>query len=107
MDCLVIYAQPWRLSVKFKNYSFGEAKTLSFFKEHYTAQFRWELFNVFNHPLIANPYGAANGWGGGVDPGGSPATFGCGCATPDVAAGNPLVGSGSSRVLQLGLKLTF
>jgi len=34
-------------------------------------------------------------------------TFGCGCATPDVAAGNPLVGSGSSRVMQLGLKLTF
>ncbi|HEV2200066.1 MAG TPA: hypothetical protein VGR73_09605 [Bryobacteraceae bacterium] len=33
--------------------------------------------------------------------------FGCGCSTPDVAAGNPLVGSGSSRVMQLGLKLTF
>ena|SRR2546427_9828444 len=27
--------------------------------------------------------------------------------TPDIAAGNPLIGSGSQRVMQLGLKLTF
>jgi hypothetical protein len=33
--------------------------------------------------------------------------FGCECATPDVAAGNPLVGSGSARVMQLGMKFTF
>ena len=33
--------------------------------------------------------------------------FGCGCSTPDVAAGNPLIGSGSSRVMQIGLKLSF
>jgi hypothetical protein len=90
----------------FRNVDFSIFKNFAF-KERYNAQFRWELFNVFNHPLIANPYGAANGWGGGTDPGGSTATFGCGCATPDVAAGNPLVGSGSSRVMQLGLKFTF
>jgi hypothetical protein len=77
------------------------------FKERYTAQFRWELFNVLNHPLVANPYGAANGSNLGVDPGASPNAFGCGCATPDVAAGNPLVGSGSNRVMQVGLKLSF
>jgi hypothetical protein len=29
------------------------------------------------------------------------------CATPDVAAGNPLVGSGSSCAMQLGLKFDF
>jgi hypothetical protein len=90
----------------FKNVDFSVFKTFKF-TERYAAEFRWELFNVFNNPLIANPYGAANGWGGGQDPGASPATFGCGCATPDVAAGNPLVGSGSSRVMQLGMKLTF
>jgi len=27
--------------------------------------------------------------------------------TPDFAAGNPLIGSGSERVMQIGLKLTF
>jgi hypothetical protein len=90
----------------FKNVDFSVFKTFKF-TERYAAEFRWELFNVFNTPLIANPYGAANGWGGGQDPGGSPSTFGCGCATPDVAAGNPLVGSGSSRVMQLGLKFAF
>src|SRR6202521_404732 len=33
--------------------------------------------------------------------------FGCGCATPDTAASNPVLGSGGSRVMQLGLKLIF
>jgi hypothetical protein len=86
----------WDLSV-FKNFAF---------KERYNAQFRVEFFNVLNHPLIANPFGSVNNYGGGSDPGAS-STFGCGCATPDVAAGNPIIGSGSSRDIQLGLKLTF
>ena len=77
------------------------------FKERYNAQFRVEFFNVLNHPLIANPFGSVNNYGGGSDPGSSPSTFGCGCTTPDVAAGNPIIGSGSSRDIQLGLKLTF
>jgi carboxypeptidase family protein/TonB-dependent receptor-like protein len=89
----------------FKNVDLSVFKEFKF-TERYAAEFRWELFNVFNHPNIANPYGAANGWGGGQDPS-APGSFGCGCATPDVAAGNPLVGSGSARVMQLGLKLTF
>jgi hypothetical protein len=89
----------------FKNLDFSVFKEFTF-KERFGAQFRVEFFNVFNHPNIANPYGASNGWGSGIDPGG-PSTFGCGCATPDIAAGNPIVGSGSSRVIQLGLKLTF
>jgi hypothetical protein len=89
----------------FKNVDFSVFKTFTF-KERYSAQFRAEVFNLFNHPIISNPYGAANGAQLGYDPSGA-STFGCGCATPDVIAGNPLVGSGSSRVLQLGLKLQF
>jgi len=89
----------------FKNVDFSVFKEFRF-KERYGAQFRVELFNVFNHPTVANPYGSANGSGLGIDPS-SPNTFGAGGATPDVAAGNPLVGSGSNRVMQLGLKLTF
>jgi hypothetical protein len=89
----------------FRNVDFSVFKTFAF-KEHYNAQFRLEFFNLFNHPILANPYGAANGAQVGWDPS-APSTFGCGCSTPDVAAGNPLVGSGSSRVMQLGLKLTF
>jgi len=89
----------------FKNVDFSVFKDFKF-KERYNAQFRWELFNVFNHPNIANPYGAAAGFGGGMDPSAT-TTFGSGIQTPDVGAGNPLLGSGGPRLMQLGLKLTF
>jgi hypothetical protein len=89
----------------FKNVDFSVFKTFTF-KERYSAQFRVEFFNLLNHPLIANPYGSVNGWGVGNDPS-LPKTFGCGCATSDVAAGNPGIGSGGPRSMQLGLKLTF
>ena len=89
----------------FKNVDFSVFKTFTF-RERFGAEFRVELFNLFNNPIVANPYGASNGSGLGIDPSG-PNGFGGGGATPDVAAGNPLVGSGSNRVMQLGLKLTF
>jgi hypothetical protein len=89
----------------FKNVDFSVFKEFHF-KERFGAEFRWELFNLFNHPNIANPYGSSNTSFLGANAANA-SSFGCGCATPDVAAGNPLVGSGSSRVMQLGLKLTF
>ncbi|HEV2522987.1 MAG TPA: carboxypeptidase regulatory-like domain-containing protein [Candidatus Acidoferrales bacterium] len=89
----------------FKNVDFSVFKSFTF-KERFGAEFRWEIFNLFNHPIFANPYGSSNTSFLGADLSKS-ATFGCGCSTPDVAAGNPLIGSGSSRVMQLGLKLTF
>jgi Carboxypeptidase regulatory-like domain/TonB dependent receptor-like, beta-barrel len=75
------------------------------FRERLTTEFRAELFNVLNHPNFTNPYGASNGFGHN-DPS-STGNFGCGCATPDVAAGNPVLGSGGARAMQLGLKLIF
>jgi hypothetical protein len=89
----------------FKSMDFSVFKEFKY-KERYGAQFRIEFFNVFNHPTVANPFGGASGFGGGTDPSAG-TTFGCGCQTPDVGAGNPLVGSGSSRAMQLGLKLIF
>ena len=88
----------------FKDMDFSVFKNFTY-KERYGAEFRVELFNVFNHPISANPYGSANGYGVGNDL--SSNTFGCGCATADVAAGSPQIGSGGARALQLGLKLTF
>ncbi len=78
------------------------------FGERFSAQFRAEFFNILNHPSFANPYGGTSGYGpGAFDDPSSTGIFGCGCATPDQAAGNPVVGSGSNRALQLGLKLIF
>ncbi|MGC2673226.1 MAG: hypothetical protein WA299_15295, partial [Candidatus Acidiferrum sp.] len=82
-----------------KNFKFGE---------RVRAQFRVETFNIFNHPNFANPNGGTSTYGQGAtaDPS-QPGLFGCGCATPDNAAFNPVLGSGSARAIQLGLKLLF
>lgn len=76
--------------------------------ERLSAQFRAEMFNFLNHPNFANPYGGTNGYGIGAtaDPS-APGLFGCGCATPDAASFNPVLGSGSNRAIQLGLKFLF
>jgi|HubBroStandDraft_1064217.scaffolds.fasta_scaffold09136_1 hypothetical protein len=88
----------------FRDLDFSVAKNWHF-GERLRAQFRAEFFNVFNHPNFANPYGGQNGYGNN-DPS-IGAGFGCGCETPDVAAANPVIGSGGSRAVQLGLKLVF
>jgi len=82
----------WDFSI-FKNWKF---------KERLTAQFRAEFFNILNHPIYANPGGPL----GNTDPE-APSLFGCGCATPDVASTNPVLGTGAAREIQLGLKLLF
>lgn len=89
----------------FKNVDLSVAKNFKW-GERFGAQFRVEFFNIFNHPNFANPFGGQNGYAHN-DPGGGGGFFGCGCATPDVAAANPVIGSGGSRAVQLGLKLTF
>jgi len=87
----------------FHNWDFSVTKNWKF-KERFGAQFRVEFFNFLNHPNFANPFGGQNGWAHN-DP--STQSFACSCATPDVAASNPVIGSGGSRAVQLGLKLTF
>jgi hypothetical protein len=68
-------------------------------KERYTAQFRIEFFNLFNRADFSSP-GQANPAKGGA--------FGCGCLTPDATGfTNSVLGAGSPRDIQLGLKLTF
>ena len=90
----------------FKNLDFSIFKNFTF-RERYTAQFRLEAFNIFNHPNFANPYGANLGTSGAQNDPGSTGLFGGTPGTPDVNAGNPIVGSGGARDVQIGLKLTF
>ena len=59
-------------------------------------QIRAELFNIFNHPNFALPNSTF-----GTD------AFGLITQTPDVAQGNPGLGGGGPRVIQLGLKVVF
>jgi hypothetical protein len=91
----------------FHNVDFSVTKSFRF-GERVKAQFRAEMFNVFNHPEFANPWGATSGYGQAAfaDPS-VPGQFGCGCATPDNASFNPVLGSGSNRAIQLGLKFIF
>jgi hypothetical protein len=77
------------------------------FKERLTTQFRAEFFNITNHPNFANPFGGTAGQGVGATADPSVGPFGCGCATPDTAAVNPVLGSGGARAIQFGLKFIF
>lgn len=62
-------------------------------------QFRGEFFNVVNHANFSN--GSIHSDFGDLD------SLGLARATPDVWAANPVVGSGGSRHVQLGVKLIF
>ena len=90
----------------FRNVDFSTIKSFRF-GERLSMQFRAEFFNIFNHPNFANPFGGQNGWGHNDPSVPGAGGFGCSCATPDVAASNPVIGSGGSRAVQLGLKFIF
>jgi hypothetical protein len=86
----------------FRNWDFSFTKVTKI-RERLNAQFRAEFFNILNHPTFTNPGGPAGA--GYNDP--SASNFGCGCGTPDQVAPNPVLGSGGSRSIQLGLKLLW
>jgi Carboxypeptidase regulatory-like domain len=68
--------------------------------ESVSAEFRAESFNIFNHPAFAQP-------ASGVTCSATTCNLGLVSATPDVAATNPVLGSGGARRFQFGVKLIF
>ena len=92
----------------FKNFDFSISKTFAL-TERVKARFGADIFNILNHPNFSNPVlpnyvvdAAFNGDGAGVGHGFLPIT-----ATPDVGGGNPFLGGGGPRDIQLSLKFTF
>ena len=75
--------------------SIGKVWKLS---EKLKLQFRGEVFNVLNHPAFS--VGSIRKNLGG-------SRLGVARGTPDVWASNPVIGSGGSRHIQLGLKLVW
>ena len=89
----------------FKEWDLSVDKAIKF-NERLSAQFRAEFFNILNHPQFCNPNGAAGGANSSpADPSSQP--FGTAGSTPDVCSGNPELGSGGSRSIQLGLKFLW
>ena len=93
----------WDLAL-YKDTAFGERVKL---------QLRADFFNILNHPNFANPFlpafiadpgiaGFATSGGHEVGGGGYPLT-----ATGDVGIGNPFLGGGAPRGIQLALKVNF
>lgn len=94
----------------FKQFDFSIAKNTAL-GEKLKMQWRVDFFNVFNHPNFSNPLlpGFAVDFLNGSLPdasgrgtGSIPIT-----ATPDVGSGNPYLGGGGPRNLQLAVKFQF
>jgi hypothetical protein len=82
----------------FVNWDASIGKTWSL-SERMKLQFRAEFFNLLNHPNFSS-----SSISGEL---GDPSSVGLATATPDVEASNPVIGSGGSRHIQLGLKLVW
>ena len=80
----------------YSNVDMSLAKTFKL-NERFSLQARGEVFNIFNHPNFAGITSNLE----------SASIAGIPQYTPDVAASNPVVGSGGSRHIQLGLKMIF
>jgi hypothetical protein len=100
----------------FKEFNFAIYKTTQI-RERLNMQFRADIFNLPNHPNFANPFlpafiadPAVHGFqvvnGREV---GNPTGTGSGVitATGDVGIGNPFLGGGGPRGIQLAVKFTF
>lgn len=108
----------------FKEWNFALFKTTAI-TERLTMQFRADFFNFLNHPNFANPFlpafiadaagpsnSACNGGGGcGFIANGAGREVGNSAyhitATGDVGIGNPFLGGGGPRGIQLAVKFNF
>ncbi len=88
----------------FRDWDFSLVKNIRL-GERVNAQLRGEFFNVLNHPNLGIPGSLlVNAFNNDLS---SPGSFGQVPGTPDTVAANPVIGTGGSRNIQLGLKFRF
>jgi len=85
----------------FEDVDLSLIKNLPIYKERVRAQFRVEMFNVFNHVNLAQPNGNSPNIGGDGP------LFGASTSTIGVQYGAPGIGSGEPYNTQLALKVLF
>jgi outer membrane receptor protein involved in Fe transport len=99
----------------FKEWNFALYKTTAI-TERLKMQLRADFFNILNHPNFANPYlpaflsdPAVHGFQvvNGREVGNNTGSGGVITATGDVGIGNPFIGGGGPRGIQLAVKFTF
>jgi hypothetical protein len=93
----------------YKNFDFSIVKNTQI-NDRLKMQLRLDAFNVLNHPNLANPLWPNFGVDfaqNGLDATGKGTGFLPITTTPDVGTGNPFLGGGGSRNLQLGLRFSF
>jgi hypothetical protein len=106
-------------SPNYTNFDFSLTKT-SHVTEKVAMQIRGDFFNLFNHPNFSNPllpgfgidvFGSSHIAGNRLIAGPDPSTNGtqylATTATPDVGSGNPYLGGGGPRSIQLAVHFTF
>lgn len=106
-------------ATNYTNFDFSLTKT-SHLTKTVTMEVRSDFFNIFNHPNFSNPllpgfgvdvFGSSHTEGNllvaGADPGVSGTQFLPTTATPDVGSGNPYLGGGGPRSMQLAVHFTF
>src|SRR5579872_6850994 len=123
------YSPLWHVGTNFfnrpdvPNFDFAFSKTTSL-TEHWQLLLRADFFNLTNHPNFANPlavafFADAAPNRGAILPGNVDAATGINpatgrsvgympiTATSDVGLGNPVLGGGGQRSIQLSMKLEF
>ncbi len=103
----------------YTNFDFSLTKT-SHLTEKVAMELRTDFFNIFNHPNFSNPllpgfgidvFGNTHTVGSRLVAGSDPATSGtqflATTATPDVGSGNPYLGGGGPRSMQVAVHFTF
>ncbi|HVS83352.1 MAG TPA: TonB-dependent receptor [Pyrinomonadaceae bacterium] len=93
----------------YRNFDFSLVKNNSL-GERVKMQIRMDIFNLFNHPNFANPLWPNFGVDflqNGIAANGRGIAFLPITTTPDVGTGNPFLGGGGSRNIQLAVRLSF